>query len=155
MGRLPIILGFCFVAVMLSACSKINICAKEEKLLGAWEYTSLSIGDSTILPEFDLTAFGIDSSDLDSLDLFFGVVFAGEGLYYNWDFIAPGYTGVYRMDRYETDCLIYLDGEEFRWEINSLSDDVLDVSTYAKIGDDSLVRVTAELQKYSPIYFEL
>lgn len=64
-------------------------------------------------------------------------------------FLGDTTIGSYRMERYETKCLIYSDLQEFRWVVRSIGSNKIDLESWALIGDasDSLVTTTLTLEK--------
>jgi hypothetical protein len=131
------------VLVGLNSCSKINICGQESKLYGNWIVAEYIEGDSQIIPSLiPILPFPDTLSPYPIYD------FEESGLL---RLILLGDTtiGSYRMERYETKCLIYSDLLPFRWVIKSLGSDKIDLESWALIGPeaDSLVTTTLTLEK--------
>jgi|GEM_PF-1124950 len=130
------------VLVGLSSCSKINICGQESKLYGNWIVTEYVEGDTTKIPSPIPIVPGPGPVPLDPIYNF------EESGVLRLIFLGDTTIGSYRMERYETKCLIYSDLSEFRWVIKSLGSDKIDVESWTLIGDDSLVTTTLTLSKF-------
>ncbi|MFT7589567.1 MAG: hypothetical protein ACI959_001786 [Limisphaerales bacterium] len=134
---LSLTLVFCF-----SACSKINICGKEDKLVGDWKVSSYIIGgDSTVLlidPSLFPDTFLL-SSERPTIE------FTADG---GFNYITVGDTtfSKYRMERYERKCLIYVDLFDYNWEITKLGN-VMEITSYYLFPMDSLVNTEFTLDK--------
>lgn len=146
----------------VSSCSKINICGKDEKLVGVWKMDSYVIGDDSVINLIDSSYLfpGLDTvlANLGrGIDPYVAFTESGRFDY----FVGIDTTrGSYSLERYETDCLLYinlstLDSAYFnyRWEITSLSSDKMEISSFQLIGEelDSLVTTTYELSRFSDI----
>ncbi len=127
--------GRLLIAIVLlssvAACSKINICGQEEKLVGTWTVTSFTIdtvgGDSTVaLVDTLLIPSGWDTTGLPTLPR---VQMDASGNF-NWIQFFDTTFGTFRMERYERKCLLYVDLLDFRWQVTSISDAKLEISSY-------------------------
>jgi hypothetical protein len=115
----------------LAACSKINICGQEDKLVGTWTMTSFSIdtvgGDSIVnLMDTLVEPAGWDTTGLPNAPRFQMDALGNFRLIQFFDTIP----GIYRMERYERKCLLYIDLFEFRWQVTSISDSKLEISSF-------------------------
>lgn len=128
-------LGRLALAIVLlssvAACSKINICGQEEKLVGTWTMTSYTIdtvgADSIVnLNDTLLIPFGWDTTGLPNEPR---IQFEATGGL-NWIQYFDTFPGTYRMERYERKCLLYIDLLEFRWQVTSISDAKLEISSF-------------------------
>lgn len=151
--RLPLPAGRLIVAALLltgvAACSKINICGQDEKLVGTWTVTALSIdtvgGDSSVLLTNPLLA--PPGYDTTGLPLNPRVVMAESGAF---DYIQYFDTipGSYRMERYERKCLLYIDLFDFRWEVTSISNSKIEISSFTYYAPkDTVVPTALTLEK--------
>lgn len=133
------ILGF-------SACSKINICGKEDKLVGDWVITEYRLGDDPWTPDDTVGVIPYST-------LFPPVIEFTENGVFNYIFsgdttAADTTVGSYRMERYETDCLLYIDIDlfDYRWEIKSLGSE-MEINSFTLLPMDSLVETSLILLK--------
>lgn len=132
------------VALGLSACAKINICGKEGKLVGIWAIDKYMIGDSTVTlidPDLIPTDFPA-GGELRPL-----IIFQESGALLFTQFGDTGSVSSYRMERYETECLIYSDLFPYQWVIEKLGSSAMDVNSWTILGIDSLVETSYELVK--------
>ncbi len=129
------------VLVGFNSCSKINICGQESKLYGSWIITEYVEGDSTIIPSLLPVVPGPDPIPLDPIYVF------DESGVLRFIYLGDTTIGSYRMERYETKCLIYSDLLEYRLVILSLANDKMDLESWALIEVDSLIETTLTLEK--------
>lgn len=128
--------------MLFSACGKINICGKEDKLIGSWIWTSYTIGDSTVtLVDLDLLPPGIDTviGPL-GIPLTPYYTFYSDGFYSEQFLIDTTKFARWQLQRFERKCLIAIDSFEYRWQITNLTSNNMDVESFFYFEEeDSLV----------------
>jgi hypothetical protein len=105
------------VLVGFNSCSKINICGQESKLYGSWIITEYVEGDTTKIPSPIPILPGPGPIPLNPIFTF------EESGVMRQIFLGDTTIGSFRMERYETKCLIYSDLQEFRWVVKSIGSD--------------------------------
>ena len=128
LGRLALAI---VLLTSVAACSKINICGQESKLVGTWTMTSLTLdtvgADSAVFLTNPLLApFGFDTT---GLPLNPRIQMLEDGTF-NFISFFDTTSGIYRMERYERKCLLYVDLFDFRWQITSISESQMEISSF-------------------------